>query len=87
MLSQGLRPLNNSISQASESHHPQEVARVLNTITKILAASVEIIQRDGLPTATLDRVSVFSECLWDEVMSLPLSTIPPLHKPLIICEL
>ena len=45
MLSQGPRPLNNSIS-SQVSPHPQEVARVLNTITEIMAASAEIIRRD-----------------------------------------
>jgi len=83
-------PLKNSISSLVSSH-PHEVARVLNTITEILAASAEI-RRDErvnscLPIATLDTVSAFSESLWEEIESLPLSTISPLLKPLIIYKL
>jgi len=89
MLSQGPRPLDNYISSKA-SPHPLEVARVFNTITEIFVAS-EIIRRNeggnscsSLPTAMLRRVSALSESLWEEVISLPPSTIPPLYKPLII---
>jgi len=87
MFSRGQPPLHNSTSSQVLLSHPDEVVRVLNTITEILAASAEIrvIRRDErgnscLPTATLDTVSAFSEFLW----SLPLSTILPLHNHLII---
>jgi hypothetical protein len=91
MSSRGPRPLNNSIS-SQVSPHPHEVARVLNTITKILAASADINQRNErgnsrLPTAMLGGVSTLSESLWEEVRSLPLSTIPPLHEPLLVYEI
>jgi len=89
MLSRGpARPPRYNSIPSRVSPHPHEVACVLNTITEILAASAEIIRRERgnscLPIATLDRVSAFSESLWEEVMSLRLSTIPPLNKPLII---
>jgi len=87
--SRGPGPPNNS--QVSPHPSPHEVARVLNTITEI-SASAEIIRRyergnSCLSTATLERVSDLSDSLWEEVMSLPLPTIPTLHKPLIIYEL
>jgi len=40
-----------------------------------------------MPTATLDRVFALSEYLWKEVVSLPLFSVPPLHRHLIIYEL
>jgi len=90
MSSRGPRPLDNSVfSQVSP--HPHEVAGVLNTITVILATSAEIIRRDEkgnscLSTTMLDRTSVLSESLWEEVLQLPLSTIPPLQRSLTIYE-
>jgi len=88
--SRGPRPRDSS--QVSLHPSPREAARVVKTITEISDTSAEIIRRDKrgkscLPTATLDRVSALSDSLSEEVMSLPLSAIPPLHKPLIIYKL
>ncbi|KAF8806098.1 hypothetical protein BYT27DRAFT_7242957 [Phlegmacium glaucopus] len=78
----------------SFSPRPPEVAPVLNMITRIWAASAAIdsIRRDKeenacLPTATLDRVSALSASLWEEILLLPLSTIPSLQSSLTIYEL
>ncbi|KAF8806112.1 hypothetical protein BYT27DRAFT_7191412 [Phlegmacium glaucopus] len=78
----------------SPSPHPPEVVPVLNTMARIWAASaaIERIRRDNeenscLLTATLDRVSALSKSLWEEILPLPLSTIPSLQSSLTIYEL
>jgi hypothetical protein len=88
MLSRGPRPLDNHIS-SQVSPHPYEVACAFNTINEISAATADIIRRNErgnscLPTAMLERVSAVSESLWEEVKSLPVFAIPPLHKHLIV---
>jgi hypothetical protein len=85
--SRGPPPLNNS--QVSPHPSVHEAARVLNIIIEISAASAEIIRKyergnSCIPTATLDRVSALSDTLSEEVIMLPVSAIPPLHKPLTI---
>jgi len=100
MLSQGprRRPLDNYITSqvspgpSSSSHDRHEFDlrfNTMKTMKEILAANDHIIRRNErgnsrLPTALLCRVSALSESLCKEVVSLPPSTIPPLHKPLTI---
>ena len=75
MSSRGPRPLNNSIS-SQVSPHPQahEVACVLNTIAKILAASAEIIQRDEVYYSHLPKAI--------ELVSVCLTVVPTLERKL-----
>jgi len=77
---------NTSDNYDSSSPHPREVSRVFETMVEILAAS-DAIQRDEetkprLPIATLDRASVLSKWLWEQVLVIPPFSIPHFQRSL-----